>query len=262
MKLIIKTDGGSRGNPGPAAAGIYITDANGKKLFAGGFYLGNATNNVAEYTGLLRGMEIAGELGGTDLEILCDSELIVKQVNGQYKVKNANLRPYYEQIVSLKDRFKNVTVRHIYRSDNTEPDALVNKSLDVKKDIGGMLGESAGESESPVPLGPAPRHTIINLREKVKFDASGRCHEILAQTDSITSKVIALQPGQCTEIQCRDVLSTLTVMRGSGDVKVGSETISLKAGLWVQIDKTGSITPLIFKAESGEQLIVILSHID
>ncbi len=259
MKLIIKTDGGSRGNPGPAAAGVYITDHKGKKLYAGGFFLGKTTNNVAEYTGLLRGMEVAGELGGTELKILCDSELIVKQVNGIYKVKNANLRQYYEQIINLKDNFKSVSVSHIYREENTESDALANKSMDVKADIGGIVGDKTAMEDKQTPLGPAPKHTIIDLREKVKFDDNGICNEILSQNDSITSKVIALRSGKTTQLECRDTTSTLTVMRGAGNISIAGETIALKAGLWLQIDKTSQLT---FTAAPTEQLIIILSHID
>jgi ribonuclease HI len=139
MHLIIKTDGGARGNPGPAGAGVIISRNNGPELFAGGFFLGNATNNVAEYVGIVRALELASQLGGTKLEIFCDSELVVKQINGQYRVKNDNLRKYYRQIIELRKKFPGFTISHIYRQDNKDADAMVNQALDAEADIGGFV---------------------------------------------------------------------------------------------------------------------------
>jgi len=139
MHLIIKTDGGARGNPGPAGAGVIISQNNGQELFAGGFFLGNATNNVAEYMGIVHALELASQLGGTKLEIFCDSELVVKQINGQYRVKNANLRKYYQQVIKLIKKFSGFTISHIYRQDNKDADAMVNQALDAEADIGGFV---------------------------------------------------------------------------------------------------------------------------
>ncbi len=129
MHITIKTDGGSRGNPGPAAAAVVIWDDSNREIFRRGYYLGKTTNNIAEYAGLLNALREARKLGATKLDIFCDSELIVKQVNGLYKVKNAALKQYYQQINSLKQHFPNVSIQHIFREQNKDADRLVNITL-------------------------------------------------------------------------------------------------------------------------------------
>ncbi len=124
-------DGGSRGNPGPAACGWVIRDSEGELVSKAGEPLGDTTNNVAEYTGLLHGLEEAVRLGVSSLEIRGDSELIVKQVKGEYKVKNAGLKPLFQQVCDLMSQIAEVSISHVYRSDNSEADALVNEALDA-----------------------------------------------------------------------------------------------------------------------------------
>ena len=98
MKLLIHIDGGSRGNPGPAAAGIVVADqVSGAPIHEAGYFLGTATNNVAEYRGLLRALDIAGRVGAEQITVHTDSQLMARQINGQYKVKSAKLRPLVEQ---------------------------------------------------------------------------------------------------------------------------------------------------------------------
>jgi ribonuclease HI len=136
MRLTIRTDGGARGNPGPAAAGIVIKDPQSQQtLLARGYFLGKTTNNVAEYEGVLKGLEEAQKLGGTNLQIFCDSELVVRQLNGQYKVKKAHLLNYYENIKTLISQFDKVTISHVPRSQNAHADALVNQALDKQSDV-------------------------------------------------------------------------------------------------------------------------------
>ena len=141
MHLMIRTDGGARGNPGPAAAGAVITDADGEVLSARGYYLGETTNNVAEYEAVLRGLQEAERLGGTELEIFCDSELIVKQINGQYRVKNAKLKTLHSEAMKRIQSFAQVKVQHVYREENTVADSLVNQALDVAGDVEGAAGQ-------------------------------------------------------------------------------------------------------------------------
>ncbi len=162
MKLSIWTDGGARGNPGPAGAGIYIRDENGRTVCWAGFYLGEATNNVAEYQGLLRGLRAAKELGGTQLAVHCDSELIVKQVNGQYKVKNPTLRSIYEEVIAEMANFEQVTVKHVYRSDNAQADQMVNEAVDARGDV------SKGETETQT--SPAAGSVSSDLSNAVYYD--------------------------------------------------------------------------------------------
>ena len=138
MKLTVHIDGGSRGNPGPAGAGVVgRAGDDGTVLIEKGRFLGNATNNVAEYRGLLAGLEAAATLGATDVEVYSDSELLVRQMNGQYRVKNAGLKPLYEEARRLASAFDRCACTHVRRERNTEADKLVNKALDRKRDVDG-----------------------------------------------------------------------------------------------------------------------------
>lgn len=128
-KLTVYTDGGARGNPGPAALGVVVKDGD-RIVSAFGEYLGSTTNNVAEYTALIRALETAKGLGADEVECLLDSELVVKQMNGEYKVKNAGLAPLYLKIWNLSHGFRRVTFRHVRREFNKEADAEVNAAID------------------------------------------------------------------------------------------------------------------------------------
>ena len=139
-EMIVHTDGGSRGNPGPAAAGYIIEDIKGNRLAARGFFLGEATNNFAEYAALIKALEEAGEWGGDKVSVFCDSELIVRQLSGQYKVKSEQIRPLYEQVVDLKGQFSSCRVQHVRREQNKEADRLVNVALDAEEDIDELAG--------------------------------------------------------------------------------------------------------------------------
>lgn len=126
-------DGGSRGNPGPSAIGALL-EQDGQTIIEIKDYLGIATNNVAEYTGLLRLLQKAHELGVKILEVRMDSELVVKQMSGVYKVRNENLIPLYEKAAILADRFPNFQIVHVRREYNKKADLLANQSLDEALD--------------------------------------------------------------------------------------------------------------------------------
>lgn len=130
MKLLIQIDGASRGNPGPASIGVFITDAAGKPLKEHHRHIGTETNNVAEYTALQEALQLAKELGGTDLHIQSDSQLLVRQFNGQYKVKNDRLLKFLLEIQRLRRGFSKVELVHVRREQNTAADALANQALD------------------------------------------------------------------------------------------------------------------------------------
>ncbi|GAG26253.1 unnamed protein product, partial [marine sediment metagenome] len=134
-EIIIHTDGGSRGNPGPAAAGFVLTDSVGSKLDAKGFYLGPATNNVAEYTGIVKALQAALQLGAKRLTVFSDSELLVKQLNGEYKVKSDQIRPLFKKTVELLNEFEGWKLQHITRDKNKEADKLANRALNLEQDI-------------------------------------------------------------------------------------------------------------------------------
>jgi len=126
-------DGGARGNPGPAAYGIVLREAGGATLIATGKYVGRATNNVAEYYGLIAALDAARERGVTRLRVESDSELLVRQMQGRYRVKSADLRPLHERAVKLSHGFEYFDIAHIPREKNREADRLVNAALDGDK---------------------------------------------------------------------------------------------------------------------------------
>ncbi len=130
MKLVVNVDGGARGNPGPAAIAAVVQDADGGVLEERGERIGHATNNVAEYRALLLGIERAAALGARELELVGDSELIVKQVKGEYKVKDATMRKLHAEAKRALREFDSWSIRHVRREHNSEADALVNEALD------------------------------------------------------------------------------------------------------------------------------------
>ena len=130
MKGIVYSDGGARGNPGPAGSGAVLFDVEGNVLGESKLYLGKATNNVAEYTAIILGLEMAIEKGVDELEARMDSELAVKQLNGEYKVKNQELAKLYLQVYELKSSFKSIKFVHVRREFNKHADKLVNMAID------------------------------------------------------------------------------------------------------------------------------------
>jgi len=136
VKARLSTDGGARGNPGPAAYGYVLEDEDGTVLDARGEAIGTATNNVAEYRALVEGLRRAAEAGVDDLTVVSDSELIVKQMRGEYRVKNAALRDLFLEATDLASRVGRVTYTAVRREHNELADRLVNEALD--------RGESGG----------------------------------------------------------------------------------------------------------------------
>ncbi|HEX3457957.1 MAG TPA: ribonuclease HI family protein [Candidatus Baltobacteraceae bacterium] len=130
MQATLFADGGSRGNPGPAASAAILLDGEGEPIEEIGAYLGEATNNVAEWTALLLGLEAAERRGIRRLAVRLDSELVVKQLRGEYRVKNAGLQPLYQKALKLLRHFDEVDVRHVRRALNKLADRLVNDVLD------------------------------------------------------------------------------------------------------------------------------------
>jgi ribonuclease HI len=128
--LRVSVDGGARGNPGPAAIAAVVQDEGGALLEERSEAIGTATNNVAEYRALLLGIERARALGASRLELIADSELIVRQVKGEYKVKEETLRELHRQVQQALGRFAGWSIRHVRREENAEADRLVNEELD------------------------------------------------------------------------------------------------------------------------------------
>jgi formyltetrahydrofolate-dependent phosphoribosylglycinamide formyltransferase len=154
---------------------MILTNAQGRTLYAKAFYLGQTTNNVAEYCAVIKALEAARQLGATQVELCSDSELLVKQLNGQYRVKSPNIKPLYEQASTLLAQFKRWTVRHVMRAKNKHADHLVNRALDAKKDIEENPQDSTA-STKPMRLGvllSGGGRTLLNLMDYIR---NGRLH--------------------------------------------------------------------------------------
>lgn len=139
-------DGGSRGNPGPAAYGVVVRDARGEIVARLKKYIGQSTNNVAEYFGLIAALDYAQNHGIRALRIESDSELLVKQMRGQYKVKSEDLRPLFERAKKMSQAFEAFRIDHVYRERNREADALVNQALD---ETAGPASAGSAEKRPP-----------------------------------------------------------------------------------------------------------------
>lgn len=146
-KVIIYCDGGARGNPGPAGIGaaLFLEDAEGglEEIASISEYIGRGTNNEAEYAALLAGLESALRLGAKTIEIRADSELMIRQLSGQYRVKSANLKPLYAKAISLLDAFDHWSANHVARELNRRADSLVNEAIDDH-----FLGNSTRDENS------------------------------------------------------------------------------------------------------------------
>ncbi|MDD4570392.1 MAG: ribonuclease HI family protein [Tepidanaerobacteraceae bacterium] len=129
-KIIAYTDGASRGNPGNAGIGVLLVDENDNVIKEISVYIGQTTNNIAEYTAMLTALREALEMNIEEIEIVSDSELMVKQINGEYQVKNEGLKPLYREACGLLKEFKGFTVRHVRREHNKEADKLANRGID------------------------------------------------------------------------------------------------------------------------------------
>jgi len=131
VKVVVHVDGGARGNPGPAAAAAVVSTPDGEVLDEAHELLGVVTNNVAEYRGLLLGLDRARALGADEVEVVNDSELIAKQVNGEYKVKHPDMKPLHAQAMAALREFDSWSIRSVPRAQNADADALVNQALDA-----------------------------------------------------------------------------------------------------------------------------------
>ena len=132
MSLVLHVDGASRGNPGESGFGVHVTTKDAQPVAELYGYLGKATNNVAEYQALLHGLRFALERGARKIEVYSDSELLVRQIGGRYRVKNPGLAPLFREAQALLARFESARVAHVPRERNREADALANKAVDLR----------------------------------------------------------------------------------------------------------------------------------
>jgi len=205
-KLVVHTDGGSRGNPGPAAAGFVIDGADGQRLQAKAFFLGKSTNNVAEYTALVKALEAVRDMGGRELTVFTDSELMVRQMEGRYKVKSELIRPLFERAGVLLRDFVHCDIIHVRREKNKDADRLVNEALDAGMDIDEQPASVAPASGKRLRLGvllSGGGRTMLNLLEQI--NQQKLCAEIVSVISS-RSTVAGVQ-------RARDAGLTLEVVR-------------------------------------------------
>ncbi len=155
-------DGGSRGNPGPAGYGVYIQDENGRKIAELSEFLGKKTNNFAEYCGLLAALDFALAHGHTHLRVVADSELMVKQMKGQYRVNSPELRPLYEEARKRVSRLEAFQIQHVLRGKNKRADELANQAMDRGT---GRTAQSAAASPKPQTLRGFVKGGVVHLVE-------------------------------------------------------------------------------------------------
>jgi formyltetrahydrofolate-dependent phosphoribosylglycinamide formyltransferase len=179
-EIVIHADGGSRGNPGPGAAAFVLTDAAGNEIDARGFFLGRTTNNMAEYTGIVKALEAAKQIAAKQIRVFSDSELVVKQVNGEYRVKSDQIRPLFQRTITLLNGFESWKVQHITREKNKDADRLANRALNLRQDVTGTCEptvRSQGNAmrteklERPIRLGAlisGGGTTLMNIIEYIK----------------------------------------------------------------------------------------------
>lgn len=200
MHLLLHTDGGSRGNPGPAGAGIVVTDADTElEVLVAGWFIPKATNNFAEYQALLRGIEACIDMGVTQLEVFADSELMVKQITGEYRVKSADLKPLHAEAQGKLLRVDRWTISHVRRNFNKRADEAANAAMDARRDVvlsdvrgafgngsagaGGRVDKSAGSAKAysssaastTSASSDAPDPTSVTWTAELTTSPSGRC---------------------------------------------------------------------------------------
>ena len=164
MGLIIHVDGGSRGNPGPAGAGVVIRDEAGQLVYEAGYFLGRQTNNEAEYHALIRALERAGRNGAHAVTIHSDSELLVRQLTGDYQVKSPKLAPLYRQVQVLLVRTARWSVRHVRRELNERADELANLAMDQRRDVVVFDADAPGAAADGTPgaADPSPLGCVLD----------------------------------------------------------------------------------------------------
>jgi len=197
--ITLEFDGGARGNPGPAGIGVVLRAKDGTELVTLGRFIGRATNNVAEYKALITGLELAKGLGATKLIIRGDSELIIKQMTGVYRVKHPAMRALYDEAKFLIHQFDHVNIEHNLRHKNELADRLANLAMDKRRDVtdadtpaGGPSGSSAGPSSSspldePSPVAPKPGDRF----------ACGRCGCVIRLEKPSSIRPHQLKPFVC-----------------------------------------------------------------
>jgi ribonuclease HI len=178
MELLISIDGASRGNPGPGGIGVVIYNGAGEVIREVGEYIGETTNNVAEYTALIRGLEESLKLGGTSIRIQTDSELLARQISGVYRVRSAHLAEYYYKARGLLAKFKDAQIAHVPRKDNAHADRLASDAARRRADLRSPKPTAKKSSAVKPPVRrivpkSANRPTVPKPRKQLDLDMGG-----------------------------------------------------------------------------------------
>jgi len=214
-EYILYTDGGSRGNPGPAGIGFVLNHGHVKSC-DGGAFIGSETNNVAEYKALIWGLENALAVGITQLEVRSDSELLVRQLKGEYKVKNEGLKPLHIDAFSLARRFESVEFVHIPREENEAADALANEAMDLRETVG-----------SPV-MPYQPTSSLFDFEEDAKLAPEVAEVNTPFEDEAVEVPAVEVLSEACDEdIQHATATATTTVI-GEESNPVGIYTLTVK----------------------------------
>ncbi len=189
--VIIHTDGGSRGNPGPAAAAYVLSDSKGACMGGKGLWLGETTNNVAEYTGLVKGLAAARDLGAKGVTVYTDSELMARQIGGRYKVKSENLKPLFAECTRLLCDFEKWRICHVPREKNAAADKLANRAMDARADVElkSCAASASSQAGAPLRLGillSGGGRTMLNIQQEID---AGRLNARIAVVISSRSDI-------------------------------------------------------------------------
>jgi ribonuclease HI len=189
--ITVEFDGGSRGNPGPAGIGIVLRAQDGTPLITLGRFIGRATNNIAEYQALITGLQKAQELGAKKLLVRGDSELVIKQMKGEYRVRHPELKPLYEEAYHLLHQFKEAKLEHNLRHKNTLADKLANLAMDKKKEITEADDDLLDEpSTTPAEKGDRLECMRCGMVIEVRNPSSLRPHQLKPLTCQCGQKMV------------------------------------------------------------------------
>jgi len=238
--VVVHTDGASRGNPGPASIGVVITSEDGQVLLELGEALRPTTNNVAEYTAIIRALERAAELGARRVRAMMDSQLVVRQLNGSYRVKHPEMIPLYRRVLELIQRFDAVTFEHVPREDNVEADRLANQALDgggVPPELALMTNES---------IVARLFKTLIDDRPGERGDllAESFTHRRVGGSEKDASEFLSGWPG-------RGKPWSLSSVRASGSETILEATLRTTAILWLCQVAHGKVERIVEYRDTG-----------
>jgi ribonuclease HI len=243
VSLIVHVDGGARGNPGPAGAGVVIADDAGRKIFEGAFFLGTQTNNTAEYLALLHALERIGRNAGQTITVHSDSELLVRQLTGEYRVKNPRLAELHGQVQIALLKVSRWTVRHIAREQNHRADELANLAMDRRRNVivfdadaapGTPPPDEADCPADPEP-GPPPRRREAAPpagRPQVRVTVvrppkTGTCPAAITPETCFTIDT-ALPAGLCVRAAHTLVPTILAILNSDPEERAGIPTLTVR----------------------------------